>query len=115
MNRAPGERAIAAGPTGGLPVSAKHFQLLVVKALWDDDFRKLLLARPDEAMKDFDLTKDERAELQRIERDRFDDLVAEYRMRLTKVALGPGAHVAFNPQPDPPVRVTLDSLFRLRT
>ena len=73
------------GPEGGLPVSAKHFQLLVVKALWDEGFRNLLFARPDEAMKDFDLTKDERAELQR------------------------------NPQPDPPGRITLESLFRRRS
>ena len=38
-------------------MSAKHFQLLVVKALWDEGFRNLLFARPEEAMKDFDLTK----------------------------------------------------------
>jgi hypothetical protein len=95
-------------------VSAKHFQLLVVKALWDESFRKLLFSRPEEAMKDFDLTKEERAELQRLERERFDDLVVDYRLRLTKAALGPGAHVAFNPQPDPPGRITLESLFRPR-
>jgi hypothetical protein len=95
-------------------VSAKHFQLLVVKALWDEDFRKLLFSRPEEAVKDFDLTKEERAELQRMERERFEDLVVDYRLRLTKAALGPGAHVAFNPQPDPPGRITLESLFRPR-
>jgi hypothetical protein len=95
-------------------VSAKHFQLLVVKALWEDEFRKLLFTRPEEAMKDFELTHEERAELQRMERERFEDLVVEYRLRLTKEALGPGAHVAFNPQPDPPGKITLDSLFRIR-
>jgi hypothetical protein len=101
-------------PGGGPLVSAKHLQLLVVKALWDEDFRDLLFARPEEAMKDFDLTNEERAELQRMERERFDDLVVDYRLRLTKAALGPESHVAFNPQPDPPGRITLDSLFRFR-
>jgi hypothetical protein len=96
-------------------VSAKHFQLLVVKALWDENFRTLLFSRPEEAMQHYDLTPEERAELQRMERERFDDLVVEYRLRLTKEALGPGAHVAFNPQPDPPGRITLDSLFRVRS
>ncbi len=95
-------------------MSAKHFQLLVVKALWEEDFRDLLFSRPEEAMKDFDLTQEERAELQRMERERFEDLVVDYRLRLTKEALGPGSHVAFNPQPDPPGRITLDSLFRSR-
>jgi len=95
-------------------VSAKHFQLLVVKALWEKDFRDLLFARPEEAMKDFDLTPEERAELQRMEQARFEDLVVDYRLRLTKDALGPGSHVAFNPQPDPPGRITLESLFRSR-
>jgi hypothetical protein len=95
-------------------MSTKHFQLLVVKALWEEDFRHLLFSRPEEAMKDFDLTNEERAELGRIERERFEDLVAEFRLRLTKTVLGPGSVVAFNPQPDPPGRITLDSLFRHR-
>ena len=68
-------------------MSAKHFQLLVVKALWEEDFRDLLFSRPEEAMKDFDLTQEERAELQRMERERFEDLVVDYRLRLTKEAL----------------------------
>ena len=113
-NEAPGESTNAAGAWRRTPVSAKHFQLLVVKALWEADFRNLLFSRPEEAMKDFDLTPEERAELQRMERERFEDLVVDYRLRLTKGALGPGAHVAFNPQPDPPGRITLDSLFRSR-
>ena len=71
-------------------MSAKHFQLLVVKALWEEDFRRLLFSRPEEATKDFDLTHEERAELRRMERERFEDLVVEYRLRLTKEALGPG-------------------------
>jgi len=112
--RVPEESAISAGPGGGPPVSAKHFQLLVVKALWEQDFKDLLFSRPEEAMKDFDLTKEERAELQRMERDRFDDLVVEFRLRLTKTVLGQGAEVAFNPQPDPPGRIGLESLFRRR-
>jgi hypothetical protein len=95
-------------------VSAKHFQLLVVKALWEEDFRDLFFSRPEEAMKDFDLTQQERAELQRMERERFEDLVVEYRFRLTKEVLGPRTQVAFNPQPEPPGRITLDSLFRSR-
>ena len=49
-----------------------------------------------------------------MERERFDDLVVDYDLRLTKAALGPVAHVAFNPQPDPPGRITLESLFRSR-
>jgi len=92
----------------------KHFQLLVVKALWEEDFRKLLFSHPDKAMKDFDLTNEERAELQGIERERFEDLVVRYRMRLTQEVLGPGTVVAFNPQPDPPGAVDLESLFRFR-
>jgi hypothetical protein len=95
-------------------VSAKHFQLLVVKALWEKDFRDLLFSRPEEAMKDFDLTRDERAELRRMERQRFEDLVAEYRSRLTQTILGRGAEVVFNPQPEPPGRIDLDALFRRR-
>ena len=61
-------------------MSAKHFQLLVVKALWDDDVRTLLFSRPEDAMKDFDLTKEGRAERQRMERERFEDLVVDYRL-----------------------------------
>ena len=95
-------------------MSAKHFQLLVVKALWEEDFRTLLFSRPEEAMKNFDLTKEERTELHRMERERFEDLVVEFRLRLTKTVLGPRSEVAFNPQPDPPGRISLDSLFRRR-
>jgi hypothetical protein len=108
------ESTISAGPGGGPTVSAKHFQLLVVKALWEEDFRDLLFSRPEEAMEQFDLTNEERAELQRMERERFADLVVEFRLRVTKTVLGLGSEVAFDPQPDPPARISLDSLFRLR-
>ena len=94
-------------------MSAKHFQLLIVKALWEEDFRRQLFSHPDKAMKDFDLTTDERAELKRMERERFEDLVADYRLRVTKaVVADPGSVVSFNPQPDPPGRIDLDSLFK---
>jgi hypothetical protein len=96
-------------------MSAKHFQLLIVKALWEEDFRRLLFTHPDRAMHEYDLTNDERAELKRMERERFEDLVAEYRLRVTKgVVADPGSVVSFNPQPDPPGRIDLDSLFKRR-
>ena len=99
---------------GEAPVSAQHFQKLVVRALWEKDFRDLLFRNPDEAMKGFDLTRDERAELQRLEGERFEDLVAEVRMGLTTSLLKGGSDVAFNPQPEPPARIDLESLFGLR-
>lgn len=95
-------------------MSAKHFQRLVVKALWEENFRDLLFSDPEQAMRNFDLTREERAELGRMERERFDDLVADYRLRLTKKVLGRTAAVALNPQPEPPGKIELDTLFRRR-
>lgn len=97
-------------------MSTKHFQRLIVKALWEDGFRDLLFSRPERALKDFDLTTEERAEIERMERERFEDLVADYRLRVTALLLGPGTDVAFNPQPEPPPgRIELDTLFRQRS
>jgi len=63
---------------------SKALEQIVDKAAKDETFRKLLLSSPDEALKDFNLTAEERQMLTNLNEDTFDAFAGTLGGRSTK-------------------------------
>jgi hypothetical protein len=54
------------------------------RAIDDADFRQLLFHNPDEALKDYNLSEDDRKKLSKLDEDNFDDFAGPLSGRTTK-------------------------------
>jgi len=63
---------------------SEALEQVVDKAVQDESFRKLLLSNPAEALKGFDLTDDEKALLEGLTEDTFNDFAGKLGGRITK-------------------------------
>lgn len=64
---------------------------IIERAINDKAFRQLLFKNPDEALKEYDLTKEERQILEGLDEDNFDDFAGGLGDRTTKGRWVPGA------------------------
>ncbi|GAB4272520.1 MAG: Franean1_4349 family RiPP [Candidatus Promineifilaceae bacterium] len=62
---------------------------IIERALNDKAFRQLLFKNPDEALKEYDLTDEERKILEGLDEDNFDDFAGGLGDRSTKGAIRP--------------------------
>ncbi|RMD47754.1 MAG: hypothetical protein D6835_07050 [Candidatus Thermofonsia bacterium] len=62
---------------------------IIERAINDKAFRQLLFKNPDEALKDYDLTDEERQILEGLDEDNFDDFAGGLGDRSTKGAIRP--------------------------
>jgi hypothetical protein len=63
---------------------SEALEQIVDKAAKDEDFRKLLLSNPNLALKGFNLTSDEKALLEGLTEETFDDFAGTLGGRITK-------------------------------
>jgi len=57
---------------------------IIDRAVKDEDFRKLLFSNPDEALKGYDLTEEDRKVLKNLDEDNFDEFAGDLGDRTTK-------------------------------
>ena len=57
---------------------------IIDRAVKDEDFRKLLFSNPDEALKGYDLTEEDRKVLENLDEDNFDEFAGGLGDRSTK-------------------------------
>ena len=69
-------------------MSADEVKQVIGRAVLDVEFRKLLFDDPDTALEDYDLTEEERAGLQNIEREKFDDMAGALEERMSRAGIG---------------------------
>jgi hypothetical protein len=60
---------------------------VIQKAVDDEDFRKLLVSKPGEALTDFDLSDEERSNLSNITAEAFDGLMSNLEERASRAGL----------------------------
>lgn len=72
-------------------MSLQGLKQVIQRAIEDEAFRQLLFDNPDEALQGYDLTEEERAALEGLDEDNFDDFTGDLGGRTTKGWLtGPG-------------------------
>ena len=69
-------------------MSLKSVQAIIGKALLEPAFRKQLFSNPDQALKGYDLTREESTALQSLDARRFDAAEADLRARMDKAGSG---------------------------
>jgi hypothetical protein len=71
-------------------MSAESVQIIIARAVTDEEFREMLFTNPEEALKEFELTETEHKALTSLPRDHFDSVQQELAERLSKAGFGIG-------------------------
>ena len=61
-----------------------HVSMIVGRAVTDSKFRELLLSNPEEALKDYELTEEEKEALLKIQKEDLEDFSGKLDDRITK-------------------------------
>ncbi|OQY26971.1 MAG: hypothetical protein B6243_13505 [Anaerolineaceae bacterium 4572_5.2] len=65
-------------------MSEDHVAMIIGRAVTDSAFRKALFANPKEALKEYDLTEDEKDALMQVKQEDLEDFGGKLDKRITK-------------------------------